>query len=167
MGATVDEPTFLKLKGVNLENGIVEVKVLSRLLPNAPSFARGFIGLAFRVNGENSAYESIYVRPSNGRADDQIRRNHSIQYYAYPEYKFDRLRKEYPELYETYADMGLDEWITMRIEFSGKSVKLYLNDQEAPAFIVNEMLGSTTSGSIGLWVEIGTEGFFKDLKIIL
>jgi hypothetical protein len=166
MGATVDEPTFLKLKNVNLENGIVEVKVLSKLLPNAPPFARGFIGLAFRVNGDNSAYESIYVRPSNGRADDQIRRNHSIQYYAYPEYKFDRLRKEFPELYETYADIGLDEWITMRIEFSGKSVKLYLNDQEAAAFIVNEMLGSTTSGSIGLWVEIGTEGFFKDLKIM-
>lgn len=166
MGATVDEPTFLKLRNVNLENGIVEVKVLSRLLPNAPPFARGFIGLAFRVNGDNSAYESIYARPSNGRADDQIRRNHSIQYYAYPEYKFDRLRKEFPELYETYADIGLDEWITMRIEFSGQTSKLYLNDQHAPAFIVNKMLGSTTSGSIGLWVEIGTEGFFKDLKII-
>lgn len=166
MGATVDEPTFLKLKGVNLENGIVEVKVLSRLLPNAPPFARGFIGLAFRVNGDNSAYESIYLRPSNGRADDQIRRNHSIQYYAYPHYKFDRLRKEFPELYETYADIGLDEWITMRIEFSGQSAKLYLNDQKSPAFLVNKLLGSTTSGSIGLWVEIGTEGFFKDFKII-
>lgn len=166
MGATVDEPTFLKLNGVNLENGIVEVKVLSRLLPTAPAFARGFIGLAFRVNWDNSAYESIYVRPTNGRADDQIRRNHSVQYYAYPEYKFDRLRKEFPEQYETYADFGLDEWITMRIEFSGQSAKLYLNDQKSPAFIVNKMLGSTTSGFIGLWVEIGTEGFFKDLKII-
>jgi hypothetical protein len=165
MGATVDEPTFLKLKGVNLENGIVEVKVLGRLLPNAPPFARGFIGLAFRINGDNSAYESIYVRPSNGRADDQIRRNHSIQYYAYPNYKFDRLRKEFPELYETYADIGLDEWITLRIEFKDKSAKLFLNDQKSPAFIVQEMLGSTTSGSIGLWVDIGTEGYFKDLKV--
>jgi hypothetical protein len=55
----------------------------------------------------------------------------------------------------------------MRIEFSGQSAKLYLNDQKSPAFLVNKMLGTTTSGSIGLWVEIGTEGFFKDLKIIL
>jgi hypothetical protein len=94
MGETVDEPTFLKLKDLNLENGIVEVKVLSRLLPNAPAFARGFIGLAFRVNEENTAYESVYIRPTNGRAEDQFRRNRTIQYYAYPDYKFDRLRAE-------------------------------------------------------------------------
>ena len=161
----VDEPTFVKLTDLNLENGTVEVKVLSRLLPNAPAFARGFIGLAYRINADNSAYESIYIRPTNGRAEDQIRRNHSVQYYAYPEYKFDRLRKEFPEQFETYADMGLDEWITMRIEFDGKSAKLFLNGQEQPAFLVKEMLGSSKTGTIGLWVEVGTEGFFKELKI--
>lgn len=166
MGETVDEATFVKLKGVNLENGVVEVKVLSRLLPNAPAFARGFIGLAFRINEDNSAFESIYLRPTNGRADDQFRRNHTIQYFAYPGYKFDRLRKESNGEYETYADIGLDEWITLRIEFSGKSAKLYLNDQKSPAFIVKEKLGTTSSGSVGLWVEIGTEGYFKDFKII-
>jgi hypothetical protein len=161
----VDEPTFVKLTDLDLENGSVGVKVLSRLLPNAPAFSRGFIGLAYRINDDNSAYESIYIRPTNGRAEDQIRRNHSIQYYAYPEYKFDRLRKEFPEQFETYADMGLDEWITMRIEFDGKSAKLFLNGQEQPAFLVKEMLGSSKTGSIGLWVEVGTEGFFKELKI--
>lgn len=163
---TVDEATFVKLKGVKLENGVVEVKVLSRLLPTAPPFARGFIGLAFRINEDNSAFESIYLRPTNGRADDQFRRNHSIQYFAYPNFKFDRLRAESKGEYETYADIGLDEWITVRIEFKDKSATLYLNDQKAPAFMVKEMLGSTNSGSIGLWVDIGTEGFFKDLKII-
>lgn len=166
MEETVDEPTFLKLKGVNLENGTVEVKILSRLLPSAPPFARGFIGLAFRINEDNTAYESIYLRPTNGRAEDQFRRNHTIQYYSYPDYKFDRLRKESNGEFETYADIGLDEWITVRIEFSGKSAKLYLNDQKSPAFIVKEMLGSTNSGSVGLWVDIGTEGYFKDFKII-
>lgn len=164
MGKTVDEPTFVKLKGINLENGIVEVKVLSRILPTAPALARGFIGLAFRINADNSAFESIYLRPTNGRANDQFRRNHTIQYFAYPEYKFDRLRAESKGEYETYADIGLDEWITVRIEFKEKNATLYLNDQEAPAFLVNGMLGSTTSGSIGLWVDIGTEGYFKDLK---
>lgn len=166
MGETVDEPTFLKLKDLNLENGIVEVKVLSRLLPNAQAFARGFIGLAFRVDEENTAYESVYIRPTNGRAEDQFRRNHTIQYYAYPDYKFDRLRAETKGEYETYADIGLDEWITMRIEFSGKSAKLFLNNQEAPAFLVTELLGSNTSGTIGLWVDIGTEGYFKELRVI-
>ncbi|SDA63624.1 hypothetical protein SAMN03080617_01453 [Algoriphagus alkaliphilus] len=166
LGESVDEPTFLKLNDLDIENGIVEVKVLSRLLPNAPAFARGFIGLAFRINEDNSAFESIYLRPTNGRAEDQFRRNHTIQYYAYPDYKFDRLRAESKGEYETYADIGLDEWITVRIEFNGKSAKLFLDDQKSPAFLVNELLSSAKSGSVGLWVDIGTEGFFKDLKII-
>ncbi len=162
----VDEPTFVKIKDLNFENGTIEVKVLSRLLKTAPDYARGFIGLAFRVNDDNTAYESIYVRPTNGRVDKQFRRNHTVQYYAYPDYKFDRLRKESNGEFETYADLGLNEWITIRIEVKGKEAKLYLNNQKSASFIVSEMKGSTTKGGIGLWVDIGTEGYFKDLKII-
>ena len=161
----VDEPTFVKIKDLDFENGTIEVKVLSRLLKNAPAFARGFIGIAFRIDDKNTKYESIYIRPTNGRADDQVRRNHSVQYYSYPDYKFDRLRKENPETYETYADMGLNEWITLRIEVKGKQARLYLNNQKSATFIVSEMKGNSTKGGIGLWVDIGTEGYFKDLKI--
>lgn len=167
LGSTVDEPTYVKLTGLNLENGVVEVKVLSRLQTPSPfQGSQGFIGLAFRINEADTAFESIYLRPRVGRSEDQFARNHVVQYYAYPDFKFDKLREpEYKGQYETYADIGLDEWITMRIEFQDKKAKLYLNDQEAPAFIVNELLGSTTSGSIALWVDIGTIGYFKYLKI--
>lgn len=162
----VDEPTFVKIKDVQFTNGIIEVKVLSRLLKNAPQLARGFIGVAFRINETNSQYESIYIRPTNGRANDQVRRNHSIQYYSYPDYKFDRLRKEAPEKYESYADMTLNEWITMRIVVTGQEAKLYLNDSKQPSLIVKDMKhGTNLSGGIGLWVEVGTEGYFTDLKI--
>jgi hypothetical protein len=74
---------------------------LSRLLRNAPDFARGFIGVAFRINNSNAKYECIYLRPVNASVNDQVRRNHSIQYYSYPDYKFDRFRKESPEKYES------------------------------------------------------------------
>jgi hypothetical protein len=40
-----------------------------------------------------------------------------------------------------------------------------LNNQKEPVLIVNEMLSNVKSGGIGLWVEVGTEGYFKDLKI--
>jgi Domain of Unknown Function (DUF1080) len=162
----VDEPTFVKIKDLDFENGTIEVKVLSRLLKTAPEYARGFIGLAFRINDDNKAFESIYIRPTNGRADNQFRRNHTVQYFAYPDYKFDRLRKESNGEFETYADLGLDEWITMRIEVKGKEAKLYLNNQKSASFMVSEMKSNTTKGGIGLWVDIGTEGFFKDLKVI-
>jgi hypothetical protein len=161
-----DEPTFVKIKGINFKNGTIEVKVLSRLLKNAPEFARGFIGVAFRINDNNTKYESIYLRPTNGRANDQVRRNHSIQYYSYPDYKFDRLRKESPERYESYADMELNKWITIRIEVKDAEAKLFLNNNTQPSLIVNDLKhGANASGSIALWIETGTEGYFKDLKI--
>ncbi len=162
----VDEPTFVKINGINFTNGSIEVKVLSRLLKNAPEFARGFIGIAFRINDSNSRFESIYLRPTNARAENQVRRNHSIQYFAYPDYKFDWLRKEAPEQYESYTDMSLNEWIKMRIEVKGQQAKLFINDHKLPSLIVNDLKhGDNASGTIGLWVDIGTEGFFADWKI--
>lgn len=159
-----DEPTYVKIKGVEFKNGNIEVKVLSRLLKNAPVFARGFIGMAFRI--KDSSFECIYIRPANGRADDQVRRNHSVQYFSYPDFKFDKLRQISPEKYETYSDMGLDEWIKMSIEVKDSQAKLFLNDSKYPVFIVNDLkLGEGNVGEIGLWVEVGTEGYFKDLKI--
>jgi hypothetical protein len=161
-----DEPTFVKIKGSHFKNGTLEVKVLSRLLKDAPDFARGFIGIAFRINDNNTKYESIYIRPVNARVDDQVRRNHSIQYYSYPDYKFDRLRKESPERYESYSDMEMNKWITLRIEVKDAQAKLFLNNNKQPSLIVNDLKhGADLSGAIGLWVEVGTEGYFSDLKV--
>jgi len=133
--------------------------------PSPFEAARGFIGLAFRISESDTAYESIYLRPKNGQSEDQLARNHTVQYYSYPHYKFDRLRREAAGAYETYADVGLNEWITLRVELDGDQAKLYINDQKHPAFIVNKMKGNATKGAIALWVDIGTIGYFKDLKI--
>jgi hypothetical protein len=161
-----DEPTFVKIKGIDFKNGTIEVKVLSRLLKNAPDYARGFIGVAFRINDSNTRFESIYLRPINARVEDQVRRNHSIQYYSYPDYKFDRFRKESPEKYESYSDMEMNKWITMRIEVKDTQAKLFLDNNKQPSLIVNDLKhGKDLSGAIGLWVETGTEGFFSDVLI--
>ena len=161
-----DQPTFTKLTGVDFKNGTIELKVLSRLLPNAPDYARGFIGIAFRIDNNNSKFESIYIRPTNGRADIQLRRNHSIQYFSFPDYSFERLRKEAPGVYESYADMGLNEWIKLKIIIKDRQAKLFINDNKQPSLIVNDLKhGSDLSGSIGFWVDIGTEGYFSDLKL--
>ncbi len=163
---STDGPTYVKLTNVAMENGTIEVKMLSRIMKNSPfPAARGFIGVAYRVDPENKNFDAIYLRPSNGRADDQLRRNHTIQYFSYPGNTFGRLRKEANGLYETYADIGLNEWIDVRIEFQDEKAVLYINNQKSPSFIVTKMLGTSKTGSIALWVEIGTVGYFKDLKV--
>ncbi len=166
LAATVDEPTYVKLKNVNFTNGIIEVKVLSQIQNPSPfEGAQGFIGLAFRISEKDSAFESIYLRPKAGRSESQFGRNHTVQYYAYPNYKFDRLRREGNGEYETYADVGLNEWITLRIEVKGEKAELYINNQKYASFIVDKLKGSTTNGAIAMWVDIGTIGYFKDLKV--
>lgn len=166
MEESVDGPTFAKLTNFEMKNGTIEVKVLSKVQENSlfPA-ARGFIGLGFRIDQANKHFEGVYIRPSNGRADDQLRRNHSVQYFSYPDYHFARLRKEANGLYETYADIGLNEWIDLRVEIVEKQLTLYINHQKYPSFLVKEMLGQPSTGGIGLWVEIGTIGYFKDLKV--
>jgi hypothetical protein len=162
-----DESTFAKVLNTDFSNGIIEVKVLSRLLNTAPDFARGFIGVAFRIDESNSIFECIYIRPTNGRCDDQIRRNGSTQYFSYPDYKFDRLRSEFPRKYESYADMGLDEWIKIKIIVNNYKAVLFLNDSKYPVLIVNDLKhGSDISGGIGFWIDIGTDGYFTDLRVI-
>ncbi|CAD5900095.1 hypothetical protein [Carnobacterium maltaromaticum] len=161
-----DEATYARLQNFEFYNGTIEVKVLSRLLPDAPDHARGFIGVSFRIDENNSHFEGIYIRPTNGRSEDQVRRNRSVQYFSYPDFKYDRFREENPGMYESYADIGLNEWIDMKIEVENNKAKLFLNKAEQPVLIVNDLkLGAMQKGGIGLWVDIGTEGFFKDLKI--
>jgi hypothetical protein len=161
-----DEATFVRINDLSFRDGTIEVNVLSRLLPDAPDHARGFIGVAFRISEKNERFECIYIRPTNGRAEQQLRRNRSVQYFSFPDFKFDRLRRENAGEYESYADMGLNEWTKLRIEVKGTRAKLFINNQSHPSLIVNDLkLGENTSGAIGLFVDIGTEGFFTDLTI--
>jgi hypothetical protein len=161
-----DEATYVRLNDISFQDGVIEVKVLSRLLPDAPALARGFIGLAFRISQSNDKFECIYIRPTNGRAEQQLRRNRSTQYFFFPDFKFDRLRKEAAGEYESYADMGLNEWIQLKIEVKGTGAKLFINNNPQPSLIVNDLKhGADNKGAIGLFVDVGTEGFFTDLKV--
>ena len=165
--ATVDEPHYARLLGLeDFENGTIEVKLYSELQNPAPySGIAGFIGLFFRVQEDDSAFESIYVRPKVGRSTNQRSRNHTVQYFSYPEYKFDTLRKIAPYRYEGSAPVALNEWFTMRIEVNGETAELFINDMQYSSFIVDKMLGTSKKGFVGLYVDIGTIGYFRDLKV--
>jgi hypothetical protein len=161
-----DEATFARINNLEFNEGTIEVKVLSKILKSAPSHARGFIGIAFHINKDNSKFEAIYIRPANAMVDDQLRRNRSTQYFAYPDFKFTDSRKISPGVYESYEDMQLNKWISIKIVVKAQQAKLYLDGRKEPSLIVNDLkIGKGDKGAIGLFVDIGTEGFFKDLVI--
>lgn len=92
-------------------------------------------------------------------------RNHAVQYFSYPHAKFDTLRKSNPVKYEGSAPVALNEWITMRIEVNGGTAEMFINNLKYSSFIVDQLLGKTKKGSVGLYVDIGTIGYFRDLKV--
>jgi len=146
-------------------NGTIELDVVGKPRAGAPGDARGFVGLAFRVNADASKYECVYIRPTNGRADDQLRRNHSTQYCSYPDYEWQRLRTESPGKYESYVDLQQGEWTKLKVEVSGLTMKLYVNGASQPALIVNDLKMGDAQGSVALWVGLGTEAYFANLRV--
>ncbi|SUN62385.1 hypothetical protein [Streptococcus dysgalactiae] len=114
-GDEPDENTFAKLKNSSFKNGRIDVDVYSQLLEDAPEHARGFIGLPFRINETDDYFESFYIRPTNGRIEDPIRRNRAVQYFAYPNHTFDYFRERCITDYEGPADIGINEWIHLTV----------------------------------------------------
>ena len=154
------------IKDVTFRDGTIEVDVAGRRGPYAVPEDRGFIGVAFRVTPTADRFEYIYLRPDNGRADDQVRRNHSTQYAAHPDFPWPRMRKEFPEKYESYVDLEPGAWTRFRIVVAGTTARLFVHDAAQPALIVSDLKLGTGEGGIALWIGAGTEGFFSNLKVV-
>jgi hypothetical protein len=157
--------TAALLDGTDLENGTIEVNLAGRPRAGAPEGSRGFVGIAFRIQGELAKYEYVYLRPTNARSDDQLRRNHSTEYASEPDYPWQRLRKESPGVYESYADMEPGEWIKLKLVVDGVQARLYLNGAPQPCLVVNDLKLGVSHGPIGLWIGQGTEAFFSGLEV--
>jgi len=156
---------FMAWLPIDFGDGSIEVDIASDLAPDAPDYARGFVGFAYRID-EKGSFENVYLRPTNSTAADQVRRNHTIQYAAYPDFRFDMLRMQSPEKYETYADVDTGRWIHMRLVIKGARAELYLDRSPRPAFIVNDMkLPATQRGGVGIWIESGTIAHFRNLRV--
>jgi hypothetical protein len=163
-GTAGNATSYVVVKDVQFRDGTIEVDLAGQPAAGASSGARGFIGMAFRLQPDGR-YEYVYLRPTNGRADDQVRRNHSTQYSSFPDFDFARSRHEAPEKYESYVDLQPGVWTKYKIEVTGKSARLYVNGAEQPCLIVDDLKLEPREGGVALWVGPGTEGYFSNLKI--
>ena len=161
-GQVPDGEAYAIVRGAVFHNGEIEVELAGRPA-NAATGSRGFIGIAFRV--QDGQFEYIYLRPTNGRADDQVRRNHSTQYGAHPKFDFAVLRQQSPEKYESYVDLEPGVWTRYRITVEGTKARLYVHGAAQPCLIVNDLKLGDSSGGVALWIGPGTEGYFTGLAI--
>lgn len=157
--------TIAILSESDFKDGVIEAEIAGAPRTDAPQDMRGFVGIAFHVQPHGSQFECFFLRPTNGRADDQLRRNHSTQYISHPDYPWYRLREETPGVYESYTDLVPGAWTPVRIVVSGVRAQLYVNGAEQPCLIVNDLKLGETRGQIALWIGAGTEAYFSDVVV--
>ena len=158
--------TLAVIEGTDFGNGVIEAEIAGVPGAGAAAGARGFVGIAFRLQPDMKTYDAFYLRPTNGRAEDQERRNHAAQYISHPDWTWSRMRQETPSRYESYVDLVPNAWTKVRIEVRGQQARLFVHDQPQPVLIVNDVKsGANAHGAIALWIDVGTVAHFRNLRV--
>lgn len=163
--AASDSAGYALLKGTNFRDGSIDVDVAVVPLDKPGGASPGFVGVVFRLGQDPSHYEGFYIRPGNSVAEDQARRNHAVQYVAEPHYGWEYLRRNWPFIYESWADLTPHVWTHLRIEVHGRKAKVFLNESPKPSLVVDGLKGEELQGPIALWGFSGEESYFANLKI--
>lgn len=145
-------------------NGTISVDILARQ-DGRSAESRAFAGIAYRIQTDGRL-ESVYLRALNGlKANPPSPRNkRAIQYYAYPDWTFDKLRAAYPDgRHESAANIGPDEWINLKVNIKDAKVVVSVNDE--PVLTVDDTPVDPATGNIGLYVGFGTEAHFSNLRV--
>jgi hypothetical protein len=156
---------FLPLPGVDFQDGTIEADVAVKIPTQFAASTPGFIGIAFRARPDATSYDMFYIRPGAAQADDQARRNQVAQYCAAPGYDWYALRRAWPWVYESHADLRRDAWTHITIEVSGRKAKLYLNRNPEPTLVVDGLKGLDLHGSVSLFTFVDQERYFSNVRI--
>jgi hypothetical protein len=162
---TATDPTIAILSDSDFTDGVIESQIAGAPRKDAPQDMRGFVGLAFRVQPHGSRFECFFLRPTNARANDQLRRNHSTQYISHPDFPWYRLREDAPGVYESYTDLVPGAWTLLKVVVSGIQAQLYVNGAEQPCLVVNDLKRGETRGQLALWIGSGTEAYFSTILV--
>lgn len=161
----VEKDGFALLKGTDFQDGTIEADIALKITTPPGVRMPGFVGIAFRARPDASRYELFYLRPGNSGSDDQAMRNHSVQYTSEPDFDWYRLRRQWPWVYEAYADLQPETWTKVRIEVAGRTARLYLNGSQKPSLLVDGLKGQDLRGGVALWPYAGEEAYFSNVRI--
>jgi hypothetical protein len=149
------------VEGAEFTQGAIDIDLKGRGKQQA-----SFLGLAFSVV-DGKTFEAVYFRPFNFIRDEKASRAHAVQYVAWPDYTWERLRKTKPGVYESGINPVPDPagWFHAHVEVTKKKVRVFVNEAKEPCLVVDRLAGRDR-GRVGLWVD-SREGAFANLKITL
>jgi hypothetical protein len=162
---TDGESGFAFVNGTQFRDGTIEVDIATKRTTPPGVRMPGFTGVAFRARPDASRYEMFYLRPGNSHSDDQAMRNHSVQYISNPNFEWEKLRRQWPSIYESWAKLDFERWTPVKIEVHGRVAKLYVNGSPEPSLIVDGLKGEDLQGPVALWGYSDEEAYFSNLRI--
>jgi hypothetical protein len=162
-GVHVDEKAgngVVWIEGSDFGQGAIDIDVRGRDLVD-----RSYLGIAFHRK-DDTAYESVYLRPFNFRIDNPVRKQHAVQYMVLPEFDWPTLRERFPEEFENPVDASVApaDWVPLRVVVNGGKVQIFVGAATSPTLEVRK-LGALERGLIGLWVGNNSDGDFSNLRI--
>ena len=156
---------FAYVNGSAIQDGVIDVDIAVKITTPPGVRMPGFTGIAFRARPDRSHYDMFYLRPRNAQSDDQAMRNHSVQYVAKPDFDWYPLRRQWPWIYESWADLKPETWTHVRIELHGRTAQPLSQRLQFPSLIVNGLKGEDLSGGVALWGYPGEESYFSNLRV--
>ena len=148
------------LEDIEFDNGIIEVELKGENNPG-----KSFIGIAFNIQDKDT-YEVIYFRPFNFVAEEQIRKDHMVQYIFHPEFTWRKLREERTGEFEDEIPNppNPDDWFKAIIKIKNKKIEVYVNEISKPVLSIDRIT-SPKSNKIGIWAGYGSSGRYRNLKL--
>src|SRR5260370_34542597 len=156
---------FALLRGTDFQDGTIEADIALKITTPPGIRMPGFVGIAFRMRQDASHGDLFYLRPGNSHSEDQAMRNHSVQYVEVPDFDRNKLRRQFPYVYELYADLQFETWTHLKIEVKGRTAKLFLNESQGPSLVVNGLKGEDLHCAVALWGYQGEEAYFSNVRI--
>ena len=146
------------LRNVKFSEGTLEID----LRGGGPQEA-SFLGVAFGA-ADAKTFEAVYFRPFRFADEDPEARGHAVQYVAWPEYTWEKLRRDKPSVYEAAIDPVPDPagWFHVRIDVTKHKVSVSIDGSTHPCLIVDRL--GHREGEVGLWVD-SMPGAFRNLRI--
>lgn len=145
--------------GIAFDTGVIEVDLKGRNIRQ-----RSFLGVAFNVVDDRT-FEGVYFRPFNFKAEPPVD-GRSVQYIAWPENTWERLRKDKPGQFERPVRPvpDPDGWFHARIRVTSNEVRVYVDDAQEPSLVVARLSRGGVKRSVGLFVD-SAEGIYANLRI--
>ncbi len=149
------------LQEVTFDQGTLEIDLLGENNPG-----RSFIGIAFNIQNDKT-FEAIYFRPFNFVSDEQIRKEHMVQYIYHPKYTWHSLREERTGEFENEIPVppDPDNWFSAKIKVTETTVEVFVNDITEPVLKVDR-LAEPKSQKIGVWAGNGSSGTYRNLVLL-